>query len=274
MLATINDTVGLNLNLTTYMRLGATLNNYFSNRPIGQTNQPTSIALSDFIVRFKKGSSPFRKVMSNPNPALKRSVVKSLDTFARLTNCDIDIDARATLLGHWNSSLYPNRIRDFLFKFTSNKLPLNNRLSHFTPNIDRSCTFCKTRKLLPPPEETFLHLFWDCPYTQEIYHGFVAEFVPEIANITLDAQKTFWFTTYTTSQPPPPPIYAAARSCLMFLLWENHNKKSCPSWHTLKIGLCFELSKIIQANHENNTGINCYNFSLCRQWTNLSNRYR
>ena len=33
MLATIKDTGGIHLNLTTYMRLGASLNNYFSNRP-------------------------------------------------------------------------------------------------------------------------------------------------------------------------------------------------------------------------------------------------
>ncbi len=45
--------------------------------------------------------------------------------------------------------------------------------------VNRACTFCRIARDLPAPEETFVHLFWDCPQTQKHINNYFELFFPE-----------------------------------------------------------------------------------------------
>ena len=41
-------------------------------------------------------------------------------------------------------------------------------ISHFVQDFDPTCKRCEYARVLPAPKESLLHIFWDCPYIQEI----------------------------------------------------------------------------------------------------------
>jgi hypothetical protein len=59
--------------------------------------------------------------------------------------------------------LFSNNMRLFLFKMHTNILGLNNRVAHFIHDHSPICTFCRIRLLNDAPDESTLHLFYECP---------------------------------------------------------------------------------------------------------------
>jgi hypothetical protein len=55
-------------------------------------------------------------------------------------------------------------------------LGLNVRVSHFNKEIGRACTFCSLDDNAAAPDETFLHLFFDCPKTKAIVKNFCSNY--------------------------------------------------------------------------------------------------
>ena len=55
--------------------------------------------------------------------------------------------------------------------------------------IDRACS------LLPAPEETFSHLFFDCPITNNLQKNFIQTYVNQLGiyDRVTDLKKTIWF---------------------------------------------------------------------------------
>jgi hypothetical protein len=59
----------------------------------------------------------------------------------------------------------------FKFKFYNNILGTNNRISHFNRDVDAACTFCSLVGPRSVPEESFRHIFFDCPAVNSIILG-------------------------------------------------------------------------------------------------------
>ena len=82
----------------------------------------------------------------------------------------------------------------FLFKFFNNILGINTRLSHFVPNHSRGCTFCTLNGTIPIPDETFLHIFFECGTVKEVIKE-----QPTPANLSATARRVL---RCTRSQKP------------------------------------------------------------------------
>ncbi len=165
-LAQINADLGLNLNLLTYIRLGTSINQFLRKLGRNRNTDGTSISMESFLGSFKKGSRKFRLTLSKIK-VLKTNIlnVTQHKTYSKLTvTNDWSEGELAELYKSFGLTTSKNYIREFIFKFLNNCLPINTRASHFAQNVDRSCTFCTlslgAHTFGPAPEETFIHLFF------------------------------------------------------------------------------------------------------------------
>ena len=178
---------------------------------------------------------------------------------------DLSEDEKKTVAGSWNNNALPSKIKDFLFKFNTNKLPINTRLLHMVQGTEtnRACTFCTVSKDLPTPEETFAHLFWDCPHTRKHINSYFDNFFPELRNQTENVKKTFWFTGCGGNTVE---MHNISRIVHLYSIWDLHTKRKIVSWATLKINTDHETSRIINSSHRLKHAINNNNFAIYRYW--------
>ena len=188
-----------------------------------------SIPLTAFFSSFKKGSGSFRKILvkyrcKHFNVRNSTSVI----TFFRLVDTPPPADEKflKNMLGFWGSFFLSNKHREFSFKFYNNSLGLNTRLSHFVANNTRSCTFCVANNLANPLEESFLHLFFECRYTNNILCKVRDVFVPEITFRNRTEMILFWFCGIAPSENLNKCIFVLTFcSTAMFSIWEHKLKK-------------------------------------------------
>jgi hypothetical protein len=119
-----------------------------------------SQTIASFIGKFRKGSKPFRNIISKASAKKNMSQLSHVRTFLRLTNCDPPSDVRIkSLFCSWNKTVFSSRINLFKFKYYNNILGTNNRVSHFNPEVNAGCTFCNISGPRPIPVESFSHIF-------------------------------------------------------------------------------------------------------------------
>ena len=132
------------------------------------------VEISTFFNKIKKGSKHFRKIFTEKKQKLNfyatNTTVKSFCKAADTNFGNESVWERS--LGTWNTFCFPNRLKVFLFKYYSNILGTGNRIIHFNRDSDPSCIFCIRSNLLPPPMETFSHIFFDCPEVAKIVTNF------------------------------------------------------------------------------------------------------
>jgi hypothetical protein len=160
----INIEFSLNIPVAVYFRIGTTLW-YLKNR---FDLSKKSVRLEQFFGGFKKGSKQCRKIL---NKAQNEHVPKLSAAFAQTCSLTINDDTPfSSSLGLWQLHSIPNDFREFIFKFFHNRLPTNTRVSNFSDN-SRWCTFCSIvgRGLGPFDDETFPHLFINCPTVANIH---------------------------------------------------------------------------------------------------------
>jgi hypothetical protein len=150
-----------------------------------------SRTLLEHINSFRKGSKHFRKVICQTSFREKLSSSRQCKTFLRLIDCELPDTLRlSNLYTGWNFGFYPANVRVFLFKYYNNILGINSRVSHFNPLINGSCTFCGINGPYPPNNETFVHIFFECPYVNDIILYMASRY---LRNFTL-SQRSFFIT--------------------------------------------------------------------------------
>jgi hypothetical protein len=97
-----------------------------------------------FLLRFRKGSKPIRRVFEmQKNSKITAKSLGKTTTFFRLIACPKPEESVCLdLYKEWCNNCYPIKVREFIFKFRSNLLGINTRVSHFNANVARGCTFC------------------------------------------------------------------------------------------------------------------------------------
>jgi hypothetical protein len=208
----------------------------------------------------------------------KNLKTNKIKTFFRLISLDIPPDPDLLIINaEWNRSYYPPKIRDFIFKFNSNILGLNTRVSHFNANVDRACTFCKIaqKNLIGPiMEETFEHLFFSCPHTNKVLNTFFAEFLHDL-NLNLDTEKkSFLFTGIN-------PITNSNENCFLssiaklicYYIWDCKLKKTVPSVQSLTNDVFYNLENMRKANSAISNAMTL-NLLLCRNWAEATSHRR
>jgi hypothetical protein len=164
-----------------------------------ETRTPEPISVKDFLLRFKKGSKPFRKVMENLRfSGIRNSRNNKIKKFFSLTELNVISESELDLFNsEWTKNCYPTKTKDFIYKYRNNLLGLNTRVSHFNAQVDRTCTFCHSeqaasRLIGPLHEETFFHLFFSCSVTQKCLDSLFRVFLHDI-KWTESMKKKFIF---------------------------------------------------------------------------------
>jgi exonuclease III len=167
-LQSLNTEYNTNLPLATYFRLTGILQQIRNRFIINLLPSSKATDIRCFFARFKRGSKQCRAILSS---AEDDTVLRELTTaFNNITLTATDVTNFKEILPVWNFFSFPNTFREFLFKFFHNRLPVNNRLANYA-DVAKSCTFCSIigRDLGPVDNETFIHLFLECPTTKKIH---------------------------------------------------------------------------------------------------------
>jgi hypothetical protein len=123
------------------------------------------------------------------------------------------------------------KIRTFAFKFYNNILGLNTRTSHFIINPNRNCTFCSLRDG-SATDETFLHLFFQCPTTRSWQNEFTRQKLNGIAANEEDSKKMWFLGTVPGTQEPNLALLTAVL-IFQYCCWEEKLRKRLPSFRTI-----------------------------------------
>ncbi len=139
------------------------------------------------------------------------------------------------LLTLWNCTGISNRIRTFLFRFFNNTLWINTRLSHFVPGHPRGCTFCRLNNVIAIPDETFKHIFMDCPTVRAWQNQFLDLYFP-VNYIQDEQERTNLFFLGRVHEPYTDNYFIML--CIFifqYTIWEARLKKRTPSFNSLKL---------------------------------------
>jgi hypothetical protein len=189
------DLANDNLSLTDlgYGRLSNALNCFLDRMARHRDGNESSKSVKDEFCFIKKPGRKCRTVLSTARVGTL-GTVSTVKTFFQLIELPYTGDnSFSDNVSWWNMNFLPNRIRMFAFKFYNNILGINTRTSHFATNPTRACTFCSMVPATPPPDETFLHLFFSCPTVSNWHSNFVTRYLNNPQLMNDDQKKSFWF---------------------------------------------------------------------------------
>jgi len=174
----------------------------------------------------------------------------------------------AKIISLWADYGIPNNLREFNFKFFNNYLAINTRLSHFVADQTRNCTFCTLANTVG--EETFPHLFYYCPIVRALQSSFEAEFFDN--RVTGINSQKFWFTGLIEDDKFNF-FLAITAMAFNFVLWNFKIRKKNPVFYNFKLNF-FSLVKKISLTCTNFFfDLNNYDFIICREFRQLSERH-
>jgi hypothetical protein len=163
--------LSVEFSLLTYMRLREAIMLYVTNCN-RRVLDGSKISIEQFL-RPKKGNAKrIRNVLDTDKCTKAITHLKPVKTYMRLTDLLIEPERLGNIFGSWNLSFCSNKFREFMFKYLNSSLPVNVRLAHFVANQSRNCHFCTINRIGQPPEETFMHIFFECGTVQQIHNWF------------------------------------------------------------------------------------------------------
>jgi len=220
----LNGTIGFELSPAVYMKLMLMCTGYARTQRGRAEGKCETI--DRFFLSIKKGSKKFRQLLEKGNITdLARSPI--LIKFQELHNVDLTESVKAHTTA-WNKNYMSNRDREFIFKLTTNTLPVNNRLANYRP-VDKGCAFCSIEFFRPVAMETTLHLFFECDTVQSWIEGFIVTYYPHLRN-TLKT-KNFWFGEMSLDIEKNEYLQMQ-RWAFLSTVWEFKIKHRKPSWLT------------------------------------------
>jgi len=268
----INRDIGHNFNILTYMRIGAACTHFTQSLARNRITDGSCIRLSAFLGGFKKGAQPISRILSRSS-LLKCEFEqrKHIRSYFRLVGIPTpEVPGLKKLYGSWGLNFVQNNFREFILKFLGNILGIGVRIAHFVQGATRNCIFCLNRA--PPiiTDETFLHLFFDCPVSGSWLTSFKNLFYPEL-NLTNRVEKlAFWFGHSTPAGCPDLNIFEHISLWAMkFILWEAKLKKKSPSFVTIKIDLIYILQNAVRVSKQMEFESKNGNFYISRNWARL-----
>lgn len=158
------------------------------------------------------------------------------------------------IISSWNTFGLPNRLKVFLIKYYNNTLGTGNRVVHIDPSKDPSCTFCTANNILPPPIESFAHIFYDCPVVGKILQNFLSKFIePEVSRVG-------YFQNDYVADIKHNVTITLIMNCFRYVIWEKKLTKSSLSYYTVEQEIINVIELISGSNKKIKTGILNNNF--------------
>jgi len=255
--------LNINVSLDTYSKLKKAIT-HFVNRLRPNTESDGSVKTIGADFRIKKPGKKIR-VFFGEKKSLKFQMARltQYQTFFRITEID---PVNAELFGKnfslWKMQGMTNRMRMFFIKFYNNILGINVRTAHFGENQSRLCFFCTNQKRINPNDETFIHLFLDCPSVKIWHAEFLQKCFPELRQLTPAEERKLWFLGYFSEDFNL--FLCVAVLTFQFYIWEHKLKKTHPSHRTLYRDFSETFSTVVRNNTKIKKASNLTNFSLCR----------
>jgi hypothetical protein len=265
----INREFGLNFTLITYMRLHEALQFAVDKRTNANANlavKPTQ-SLDFFLKSFERGSKPFRRILQfKERSKWKIETLNTVKTFCEITTVNQPpTEIIKTCWGEWNRNYFSNRCREFIYKFRNNILGLNARVCKFVQGIEPECSLCILNKEpRPVHSETFLHVFFDCPYSEKYRTAIVNKLVPEIRNATPDVRLRFWFFGLLPGMTKNNSFVSLVVTLTNFYIWECKLRKECIPAGTMVENVVFGAKKALKMSMSLRSEKEKSNFFLCR----------
>jgi hypothetical protein len=120
------------------------------------------------------------------------------------------------------------------------------------------------------PDESFVHLFFDCPITKKVLKKFNEKFLQLDNDILL---KDFIFTGRIPNMNKPSLFLMTVASYVCYFIWQCKLQKKTPSVEGLYNNLFFGVENVARVNMQIRLDMN-YNLPLCRSWRHEADRRR
>jgi hypothetical protein len=135
------------------------------------TNSDTGTSILPYTKQLKmKGSSKRIRVILNKGKEKNISRLQQVTNYKKITGITSDqVCNPVNWLMAWNQHYFTVEVREFLYKFYNNTLPVNSRVGHFSGDGEIGCTFCIMSKTVPECRETIQHLFFDCVPVKKVW---------------------------------------------------------------------------------------------------------
>jgi hypothetical protein len=152
------------------------------------------------------------------------------------------------LITLWNCHGIQNRIRTFLFRFFNSTLGINTRLSHFVQGHSRGCVFCVVKGTIPPPDESFKHIFLDCPVVHNWHDNFISTYLPP--NYIRGKQDRIDLFFLGRVHEPLSDNFFVTICCFIFqyTIWDARLRKKIPSFTSLNLLFKEIISSLLRTN--------------------------
>jgi hypothetical protein len=120
-------------------------------------------------------------------------------------------------------------MREFLFKFRNNQLPLNNCINAFDENADPRCSFCRIVNNHSITRESFCHFFYECPVTRTLMGQFILNLEPVPQLDTVEFRNIYWYGSYPENRFCEKQILFIM-DCFRFTLWNFKLRRRIPNY--------------------------------------------
>jgi hypothetical protein len=199
-----------------------------------------------FCNRFKKGSKPFRRILRN---FIQEEIPRNINTYAENTQTIIGLEMGQKINGLWGFSFFTNDIRIFLFKMHANILGLNNRVAHFIRDHSPICTFCRILARGDANDETTLHLFYECPTTENVRSDFFVWAYNEEANYAISRNDLFLVQNVNGEYNCTTLIKTIIAKLFLKYIWDCRNRFSLPSFPEAKNIITSDLLTLVNSGN-------------------------
>jgi exonuclease III len=235
-----------------------------------ENSNGTSVNLSGYICRVKKGSKRFRRILNQKNPDPKIENLRVVQTFFRFLTTEVpDPVAVGKLHCIWTWQFLSNRIRFFAFQYYNNSLGTKTRIAARYRNggiiLDQRCTFCVKAGSLVPMREDFIHVFYDCPHIRSLCDRAYDIYFKHRLD---DTKKRLCYMTGTvdTYQKNDGFFYMLTSLLINYTVWQSKLRVMIPGIATLtnEVDYLFYMVCFTSKKIENMAIIS--NCPICRRW--------
>jgi hypothetical protein len=259
--------------LPAYAKIASRLNHFVRKmRPNRRSNGSSRTILDEFLPLKnpgKKMRASFTKKRRENNDISK---AKFVTKFRDLTQTSLqNNESLGTRVSLWNLPGLSNRVRTFTFKFFNNILGLNTRISHFVPGQTRDCTFC-IGTIGPISEETFIHIFYECPTTTSWHEKFLQKYFTDPGNLNRNQKLDLFFMGLLPGNAKDNIFVCMAIYLFQYCLWEEKLSKKKGSFNTLDLKFRELLTTLLHCNRKVRLAAENINIPLCRIFGATINR--
>jgi hypothetical protein len=207
-------------------------------------SEQTTVDVATFVNRSKRGSKRFRKILTfSINDYIPHNIVKFRDN----VDVVIGLECVKKLNSLWNTNIFSNSTRTFLFKLYNNSLGFNNAVAHFVRNHSPNCTFCDLAGIPEVFIETPLHLFFSCgtsePFIENMFKWFVNDDIFEFS-------RTEFFTVFDRAE------FSASKNSMLTVfskllqkfMWDSKQRQSPPNIMHCRVYIGTEITSMSETN--------------------------